>query len=348
MEASVMSKSVSGKGTASSDVLKDQKKGIIDSVFPLFDALTKKGKCPWWIQWFVEIWSLFQTCLIAMWLQNRRIWKNDDICSTITDYLSYFRRMEATRTELIVSSGIVFGMSLVILIVCGFQIIYYSRNREFLQQTLLPTRFVLEIIPSIIMYPISRNFGDFLYQIENGHATSLIYVLATLMLLCYILNIIVTCFGRGVLNASVYLASSPFSTFRPDYHSSYTCVNSIVLILAEVFRIFPEFCEAILVLVHSALLCFLAYKMYDYSFVQWTTTVTITSVIETNVILDIVNIILWISEIQITPRNILISYISIFASFCLVSCLVIRMEINKIRKDLAYDFAVNVHDTEHK
>jgi hypothetical protein len=174
--------------------------GLLAAVFPLFDELTKKVPLPDWMCWVVEMWALLQTMTMALWLRNDLVWAEHSQTVQIVFYITTFCPRTPSDSDLMLTVIIVVAIVALILILVTFQAIHYYNYCTFLAASLYPTQIVLELIPNVILGPLSMTTGSVLVTIAEGGAATQYYIFCVLMPLLYIFNAVIFYVAADFLN----------------------------------------------------------------------------------------------------------------------------------------------------
>jgi len=173
-DSSTISKSVSGASSSSNAVSfsVETMKGI-EKFFPLFDAMSQKVHLPNILYFLAMLYSCYQTVVTSCWItSNKLVFKeNAELFANISDYAffrgSYTLSSQYSTPFLVI--GLLFSFTILLLLV---EFRFFISNRRFIVWLLYPLRFLIEITPLFVLYPISNMLGFLYLKVRDGQNTN--------------------------------------------------------------------------------------------------------------------------------------------------------------------------------
>jgi hypothetical protein len=263
-------------------------------------------------------------------------------------YCVTFCPRDPTDSDLLVSVVVFIVAVALILFLCTFQAVYFSHNRKFATPSLYPTRIVLELVAHVILAPIAVTAGTALVEIGNGDCPFVIYIFAVLTPLLYIFAAVVYDISADFLNTSAYLSRNPFSSFVPNRHSLLFILQSILGFLHVFFQLFPRWTNLFLIVVHCGWCCYNFWAFSDLTFIRLSSSVIVMSFLATEVLTDLLSLILYVTDLAIDPVIILGIALGVLVLSLFVVAFWTKRRVAQVKIDLAYNGVVNVFDSEEE
>jgi hypothetical protein len=226
------------------------------SLYPFFDTLTQDVDLPDLFYFIQILWMILQTILLSLWIpRNGALDGAGRDFAEIVFLLTCFTPFNATADSLLTAFFIVILVLLVTCLYVAAQLIFHHRRRRFLHALLYPARFLIEILPNLMIFPAAAAAG--LSAVlglsgEDGHFY-LYFGFSTIAFICYIvIGQASLCF----LGNSPYIPTSPFAAFRIRPYRLHTLVMGILFFFSMIGQHFSSW--FILIILALQLVCCIA------------------------------------------------------------------------------------------
>ncbi|OHS95919.1 Adenylate and Guanylate cyclase catalytic domain containing protein [Tritrichomonas foetus] len=250
----------------------------VDILFPFFDQMAQLSRIPHAITFIFIIFQTIQSIIISFWpvalfwnipLEDLHenvngifmdITNEYKVVSGITlvfwfmDTLPTFDTFLITFIILLIVSLSIFAWFI------GF-IMFYLKNLRFFTWGLYLSRFIIECILPILIYPSSALFGASIWlRIDQHDVSYWVYIVPCFLIL--LLNATLTVIGQRTIFISCCINTSLQSSFNTFFTNLLYAINSVSIILTYFFYTFPSYAYNVFQITHSFILVFLLIYLY--------------------------------------------------------------------------------------
>lgn len=273
---SVMSKSASQASSMAQGM--SLSGGAVASVLdPLFDKMTQSIHLSSVIYYIFLLVMFFQLMFISTWPSHTDMWENNKISREFHKYFSCIANYSPPfDTEENVLIGFIIYTVLFVLVLGFFlfQIFIYRRYRRFNKKSLYPTRILMELIPLILVNPLSYVTGTaFVNLTVEKDTCALNIVIFVLSLIEYIFTAGFFYYSSSIFGSSAYFSLSPFAAFNHIIYVNLCTFSSVFLLLGKCFEFFPEWAEEALIAVHLVFMIIMIISMTKSPFLKFSSNV---------------------------------------------------------------------------
>lgn len=338
-EQSAISKSSQSDQSASSQALIAGRSSKLDIIFPLYDHIYQVSHISSWILGVVALFFYCQCVYAALWPRHE-FWDShaqDSIVGQVMYYCNYIlmfqsRHIQRGGIEQLTVFLVLFLLVLACYLWVGGLLFYWHRNHRLPVWTLYPARFATEVIPPIVLHPVSAFAGkSFVELARNSDGMMWAYFIIMILVFVACAGLFGISFSLSSRSASITL--SPYSMFDPTAFVMLSTLSGVMLICQYVFSIFPSWVLIIVQVVHIA---GLAYVMWFVDFLPfhltWASTLA-EAIMCCGIAADLIMIVIYF--VPSIPGGVpLIGVLCVFVVAFIVFHIVFKFKVKKIVKIL--------------
>lgn len=157
---SVMSKSASEAASTQAANSLSKTSNHID---PLFDKMTQIANLPSIIYYFFLLIILIQLMFISSWPSQTLLWKSNTISENFIKYLTYIATYSpeySTESNMLIGF-LIYTVLFILFFGCFImQLVIFNKYRRFNKKSLFITRFLIELVPLILIIPLAHLTGS--------------------------------------------------------------------------------------------------------------------------------------------------------------------------------------------
>ncbi|OHT07667.1 Adenylate and Guanylate cyclase catalytic domain containing protein [Tritrichomonas foetus] len=287
LESSQISKSQSSD--ASISAIRSKGSHVTSTFTLLIDQITQYIRIPGILYYLIFLFLLFQMIDVSLWHVHNPAIHSNEICNTTFKFIHYIAVFEPLQLD-DNSTLVVFIVDTVIcVIVVGIlaaQFICYKQRRRFYKQTLYFTRFILELIPIIMILPTATLVGKLFLQFFNNF-NGITVVFFVIVLLENISFATIAFSVNSYIGISCYLPASPLASFELTPFIQMVVITPYFGLCNFVTGHFPEWLVHPIVIVHILFISTLLTQMIYRPFIRQSTNIYFSFLLFTQFFLDI-------------------------------------------------------------
>jgi hypothetical protein len=223
--------------------------------------------------------------------------------------------------------------------------------REFMRVTLYPTRVLLQLVPNVIMAPLSMTTAVVIVKIAEGGAKTEFYVFAVLMVILYVFNAALWYIVQLFLDGSAFLTENPFGCFRASKHCSLFITNSILAFAHVLFQLFDGWTNCFIIAVHFASCVQMFINFLDLVFIRTIASEVLLTFMIAEPVMDVMSFFQYATaSVKAIPvidcKYILIMTAGVLVISFIIVHVVVGKKTKRIKKELAYNREDNVWEQE--
>ena len=230
----------------------------VDRLFPVFDQMTQHTCLPNFIHNIIGL-IIFVQIITTCAFTFHPIYDDlsGNLAKTVSVFhcISFFIPESPTNTDVMIQFAIIFALSIILLILYSFEIVYFHYKHRFIKWTLYVVRFFTEAISPIFMISSSAAVGigldEYLSTKKGRYLTTCL-----LSLFSYIIYFITYSLGGKLISRSCCIHKNNFSAF--DSFPSFAIIagSSVMVILENIFSWLNSWTYIFLFIAHAVIMSF--------------------------------------------------------------------------------------------
>lgn len=236
----------------------------------LLDNITQYVQNPRFFYYILIIVIVFQFIQISFWMETDFFWTHSNMSKMLSKIFVYVGCFSIPYHELTNSSMLTiflvnFAGFLIVLVFLLMQFICFLVRRRYYKKTLYPTRFALEIISTLFIYPSATFTGQLFAcllnkdQIFDHLDRTQVIAFTVIMIIITIFQTVISYAVNSYIMTSIYLTRSPFITFNMKPFLYVLVINPYISMISYIFSYFPDWLQHPVLLLH---LIFMIYTIY--------------------------------------------------------------------------------------
>lgn len=232
---------------------------ILDKLFPIFDQFSESITISSSIIEIICLYSIYQLIVTCYWSDN---------------YVDspYIRIIAYIDTGDFISQFLVFAVYTIIAnAFLVFQIANFAKTRRAIKSILYIISLFSEYLSIIIIIPMFKLLGKFIYVFFNEEVQSTNIILFVFSIIFLLANLLIYIMATMLRGSSAYLDSSPFSTLDFTIIPSMIITTAILNMWLIVFKSFPIWVIGFIVVIHFICFGICFFKSWKYPFFRKST-----------------------------------------------------------------------------
>ena len=236
---------------------------IFDRLFSIFDQMTQHTCLPNFIYALIGLITFIQiitTCAFTFHPFYDDLSGNLEKAVSVFHCISFFIPTNPSFNDVMIQFAIIFSISLILIILYLFELIYFYYKHRFIKWTIYVVRFFTEAISPVFMFSSSAAVGVGLQQYLSTKQASYLST-CLLSLFSYIVYFITYSSGGKLISRSCCIHKNSLSSF--DSFPSFAVIagSSIMIMLENAFSRFDSWTYIFLFIVH-ALVMSIVYRSF--------------------------------------------------------------------------------------
>ncbi|EAY19483.1 Adenylate and Guanylate cyclase catalytic domain containing protein [Trichomonas vaginalis G3] len=241
---------------------------FIDKIFSVFDEMLKVGTVPVFLEQVTLVIIMLQIFSFSLWpaftfLQLTNSW--DDVICLWIFRVTFISKVSKAKEALQISL-IIFSV-LVLLLVgsIGLQLVVYYHTRRFFKWALSLSRTCFDIIPILLLMPISLFLGGCLkYTIKETKTYHVVFLVVSTI---YYFFLIFVSYLQSYFSATLpYIPPSLLTCWSGSTHFMLTLVPSVFLIISYIIDFFPKYFMTILIVLSMVFNIYMVIRLFHFPF----------------------------------------------------------------------------------
>ncbi|OHT09625.1 Adenylate and Guanylate cyclase catalytic domain containing protein [Tritrichomonas foetus] len=234
----------------------------------LIDQITQYIQIPKILFYLCDLIIFLQILQVSFWVQEESIWTNSEASSVFSDILYYigcFGSPKITSSSALIYFLVFLIATILVLASLIAQIICYKIRRRYFKKTLYPTRFMLELFPTIFILPLANYVGKLFKKLfDDDISKAEVIVFLIIAVCCLIFMAAISYFVNIYIGSSIYLPTSPNSAFDLKPYIYIMIINPFFSTCGYVFSYFPNWLLLVLIVVHIIFVSYFVAEFFRY------------------------------------------------------------------------------------
>lgn len=241
---------------------------VLDKVFPLLDEMLKTGKVPSILESILFVHIYFQIFAFSLWPAFTFLKLTDRLDDTIGMwiYRIAFISEVSLKHSSIIGSLIFFSILILIFLVSfGIELFVFFKTRRFNKPLLHVARTCFDVIPMLILLPISEWTGICLkYSIKMK---TTFYIVCCVIAFIYLIIVMFAHHVQSYFTASLpYIPTSNIACWSGYYHFMFLAIPSVILIVSFIADFFPKYFMLLLMFFKILYNIYMVYNLFFFPF----------------------------------------------------------------------------------
>jgi hypothetical protein len=273
LEPSTLTRSQSNTGSAQRKDLILGKSSVLDAVFPLIDEMLKFARLPSFFYPLLDVILVTQIACCSFWVQFPGYVEFDTIGGKILRpilFFTFFSDLSRSTTSFTIRFVIT---TLVVVLYFGMlilQALIFNQQRRFIRWTLYLTRFFIEFLPVICVFPLGNFIGEtFHWMCESMSSMAIIYFAFNLIYLgCFLFAHYLESY---LFASSVYISNATTSCWDAFFHFHFIIGAALFPVMAYIVMQFADWLRVVLIILKMAFNVLICYETTFLPFIHFHT-----------------------------------------------------------------------------